>query len=198
MDAERASTKTTRAFRTIGEAAEELELQPHVLRFWESKFSQIQPMKRGGGRRFYRPEDIEFIRGIKTLLHDEKHPIKDVQRLIKKNGAQSVIELGRSVERASRERKVREVNLVPQRILQTPEARDANVVPIIPPAHVTPSDVPAPKTVPVVPPMPAGGEVRSSLMSSVTFEPQVDLAALEDALEKIDALRAKWSEFSSN
>lgn len=197
MDAERASNKTTRAFRTIGEAAEELELQPHVLRFWESKFSQIQPMKRGGGRRFYRPEDIEFIRGIKTLLHDEKHPIKDVQRLIKKNGAQSVVDLGRSVERASRERKVREVNLVPQRILQTPDAREANVVPIKPSTKPAPSDAPAPSPA-NIPPLRLGGEVRSSLMSSVTFEPQVDRAALEDALEKIDALRAKWADFGSS
>ena len=69
--------KTTRAFRTISEAGDELGLQPHVLRFWESKFPEIKPIKRGGGRRFYRPEDIEFLRGIKILLHDEKHPIKD-------------------------------------------------------------------------------------------------------------------------
>ena len=79
-------SKSTRAFRTISEAGEELDLQPHVLRFWESKFSQIQPMKRSGGRRFYRPEDIEFLRGIKILLHREKHPIKDVQKLIRVRG----------------------------------------------------------------------------------------------------------------
>ena len=96
-------TKTTRAFRTISEAGDELGLQPHVLRFWESKFSNIKPIKRGGGRRFYRPEDIEFIRGIKKLLHDEKHPIKDVQKLIQKKGASRVLELGRSMEKAARE-----------------------------------------------------------------------------------------------
>jgi len=79
--------KTTRAFRTISEAAEELDLQPHVLRFWESKFPAFKPIKRGGGRRFYRPEDIEFLRGIKILLHDERHPIKDVQKLIGIKGA---------------------------------------------------------------------------------------------------------------
>ena len=65
-------SKSTRAFRTISEAGDELGLQPHVLRFWESKFPQIQPMKRRGGRRFYRPEDIEFLRGIKILLHKGK------------------------------------------------------------------------------------------------------------------------------
>ena len=96
--------KTTRAFRTISEAGEELDLQPHVLRFWESKFSQIKPIKRGGGRRFYRPEDIEFLRGIKILLHDEGHPIKDVQKLIRLKGPGRVLELGQSVQKASRQK----------------------------------------------------------------------------------------------
>lgn len=109
--------KTTRAFRTISEAGEELDLQPHVLRFWESKFPQIKPMKRGGGRRFYRPEDIEFLRGIKILLHDEKHPIKDVQKLIRVKGAGRVIELGRSIERAAKPKAVEDVELIPERIV---------------------------------------------------------------------------------
>ncbi|MEE9271679.1 MAG: MerR family transcriptional regulator [Robiginitomaculum sp.] len=108
--------KSTRAFRTISEAAGELELQAHVLRFWESKFSQIQPMKRRGGRRFYRPEDIEFLRGIKILLHREKHPIKDVQKLIRIKGAQSIVELGRSKEIASKPRNIKDTVLVPKRI----------------------------------------------------------------------------------
>jgi DNA-binding transcriptional MerR regulator len=109
-------SKSTRAFRTISEAGDELGLQPHVLRFWESKFSEIQPMKRRGGRRFYRPEDIEFLRGIKVLLHREKHPIKDVQKLIRVRGAQSVRELGRSVEQAATPKDIKDTNLVPQRI----------------------------------------------------------------------------------
>ena len=109
-------SKSTRAFRTISEAGDELGLQPHVLRFWESKFSEIQPMKRRGGRRFYRPEDIEFLRGIKVLLHREKHPIKDVQKLIRARGAQSVRELGRSVEQAATPKDIKDTNLVPQRI----------------------------------------------------------------------------------
>ncbi len=108
--------KSTRAFRTISEAAEELELQPHVLRFWESKFPQIQPMKRRGGRRFYRPEDVEFLRGIQILLHREKHPIKDVQKLIRIEGPESVIKLGRSAARASRPKDIRDTRLVPKRI----------------------------------------------------------------------------------
>lgn len=108
--------KTTRAFRTISEAGEELDLQPHVLRFWESKFPQIKPIKRGGGRRFYRPEDIEFLRGIKILLHNEKHPIKDVQKLIRTKGPQRIVELGQSVERAARDKDIVDTVLIPQRI----------------------------------------------------------------------------------
>jgi len=116
MNQSKSISKTTRAFRTISEAGEELGLQPHVLRFWESKFPDIKPIKRGGGRRFYRPDDIEFLRGIKTLLHDEKHPIKDVQKLIKKKGPSRISELGRSVEKASKERAVADTDLLPERI----------------------------------------------------------------------------------
>ncbi len=108
--------KTTRAFRTISEAGEELDLQPHVLRFWESKFSHIKPIKRGGGRRFYRPEDIEFLRGIKILLHDEKHPIKDVQKLIRVKGPQRVVELGQSIEKAALDKDISDTVLIPKRI----------------------------------------------------------------------------------
>ena len=113
-------TKTPRAFRTISEAGDELGLQPHVLRFWESKFADIKPIKRGGGRRFYRPEDIEFLRGIKILLHDEKHPIKDVQKLIRVKGSNSVVELGQSLQRASEAKKVKETVLIPERIQKAP------------------------------------------------------------------------------
>ena len=133
--------KTTRAFRTISEAGEELDLQPHVLRFWESKFPQIKPMKRGGGRRFYRPEDIEFLRGIKILLHDEKHPIKDVQKLIRVKGAGRIIELGRSIERAAKPKAVEDVELIPERIVNfepvAAEKEDTEILrPISPPESI--------------------------------------------------------------
>lgn len=121
-------SKTTRAFRTISEAADELDLQPHVLRFWESKFPSFKPIKRGGGRRFYRPEDIEFLRGIKILLHDERHPIKDVQKLIKVKGSARVAELGRSIRRASIPKDVKDTVLVPDHIQGAPkEVRETRV-----------------------------------------------------------------------
>ncbi len=78
-------TKSPKAFRTISEAARELDLPQHVLRFWETKFPQIKPMKRAGGRRFYRPEDVELLTRIKMLLHTEGYTIKGVQKLLRQN-----------------------------------------------------------------------------------------------------------------
>ena len=78
--------KGPEAFRTISEAAEELGVPQHVLRFWETRFSFIRPMKRAGGRRFYRPQDITVLRGVRTLLHDDGYTIKGVQRLHKEQG----------------------------------------------------------------------------------------------------------------
>ena len=82
------------AFRTISEAAVELGVPQHVLRFWETKFSFIRPMKRAGGRRFYRRQDIEILRGVRTLLHDEGYTIKGVQRLHKEQGARYLLAAG--------------------------------------------------------------------------------------------------------
>lgn len=78
-------TKTADAFRTISEVAEELELPQHVLRFWETRFIQIKPLKRAGGRRYYRPHDIELLRLIKHLLYQEGYTIRGVQRVLKEN-----------------------------------------------------------------------------------------------------------------
>ncbi len=77
-----ADKKSAAAFRTISEVAEELDVQQHVLRFWETKFSHVKPMKRGGGRRFYRPEDVELLKAIHTLLYQEGYTIKGVQKLL--------------------------------------------------------------------------------------------------------------------
>jgi DNA-binding transcriptional MerR regulator len=74
------------AFRTISEAADELNVPQHVLRFWETKFAFIRPMKRAGGRRFYRPQDIAVLKGVRRLLHDEGYTIKGVQRLHREQG----------------------------------------------------------------------------------------------------------------
>ena len=84
--------KSDQAFRTISEVADELDLPQHVLRFWETKFRQILPMKRGGGRRYYRPQDVDLIRRIKSLLHTEGYTIKGVQRMLSQGGVHSLPE----------------------------------------------------------------------------------------------------------
>ncbi|CCQ73815.1 MerR family transcriptional regulator [Magnetospira sp. QH-2] len=91
--------KSATAFRTISEVAKELDLQQHVLRFWETKFTQISPVKRAGGRRYYRPEDVAILRRIRDLLHGEGYTIKGVQKLLKEEGQpQKVGELFDSVQ----------------------------------------------------------------------------------------------------
>ena len=83
----RRAGKSATAFRTISEVSKQLDLPQHVLRFWESKFPQIKPMKRGGGRRYYRPEDLEVLRRIRGLLYDDGYTIKGVQKLLREIGA---------------------------------------------------------------------------------------------------------------
>ena len=82
----RRGTKSAAAFRTISEVAGGLDIPQHVLRFWESKFSQIKPLKRGGGRRYYRPDDIALLQRIKSLLYDDGYTIKGVQKLLREGG----------------------------------------------------------------------------------------------------------------
>ena len=83
--------KSPEAFRTISEVSKDLSLPQHVLRFWETKFVQIKPIKRGGGRRYYRPEDIELLKGIKYLLYNDGYTIRGVQKVIKENGTKQII-----------------------------------------------------------------------------------------------------------
>jgi DNA-binding transcriptional MerR regulator len=82
--------KAPDAFRTISEVADELDVPQHVLRFWETRFGQIRPMKRGGGRRYYRPDDVDLLRGIRHLLYGEGYTIRGVQRILKDNGVKFV------------------------------------------------------------------------------------------------------------
>lgn len=82
--------KSADAFRTISEVSTELDVPKHVLRFWEQRFKQLKPLKRGGGRRFYRPEDVELIKGIKALLNRDAYTIRGVQRILKEQGVEVV------------------------------------------------------------------------------------------------------------
>jgi len=89
-------SKSPEAFRTISEVSEELDLPQHVLRFWETRFAQIKPMKRGGGRRLYRPDHVALLRGIKALLYDDGMTIKGVQKVLREKGTKNVISRGRA------------------------------------------------------------------------------------------------------
>jgi DNA-binding transcriptional MerR regulator len=89
--------KSPEAFRTISEVATELDIPQHVLRFWESRFAQVRPTKRAGGRRYYRPEDVDLLRGIRALLYREGFTIKGAQKVLRDKGLRHVVEIGRLI-----------------------------------------------------------------------------------------------------
>jgi DNA-binding transcriptional MerR regulator len=110
--------KSPEAFRTISEVAGELDVPQHVLRFWESRFAQIKPTKRAGGRRYYRPEDVDLLRGIRALLYSDGYTIKGVQKLLRDKGVRFVADIGREEVRDSsapspRRKPVRESAVLP-------------------------------------------------------------------------------------
>ena len=94
--------KAPDAFRTISEVADDLDIPQHVLRFWETRFTQIKPMKRSGGRRYYRPDDVDLLRGIRRLLYGEGYTIRGVQRILKEHGIKSVQRLADANQRRPR------------------------------------------------------------------------------------------------
>ncbi len=97
----RRGAKSDAAFRTISEVADELNVPQHVLRFWETKFTQIRPLKRGGGRRYYRPEDVTLLKRIRTLLYTDGLTIKGVQRLLRQAGSKGAPEESAAPEAAA-------------------------------------------------------------------------------------------------
>ncbi|HRQ28400.1 MerR family transcriptional regulator [Hyphomicrobium sp.] len=160
-------SKAAEAFRTISEVADELDVQKHVLRFWEARFPQVRPMKRGGGRRYYRPEDMELLRGIRHLLHAEGYTIKGVQKILREQGIDFVKQQGRSLTERS-----------------APVARDlpAN-------ARELPANVPAAGPVPaargpvaVAATRRGGGRQRTSATDQ--------LATIEAAIKELEECRA--------
>lgn len=90
--------KAPEAFRTISEVADELEVPKHVLRFWEAKFAHLKPMKRGGGRRYYRPEDVQLLRGIRCLLYNDGYTIRGVQKILREHGPRFVMDYRRMAD----------------------------------------------------------------------------------------------------
>ncbi len=153
------------AFRTISEVAASLDLPQHVLRFWETRFKQIKPMKRGGGRRYYRPEDVALLRGIKHLLYGEGYTIRGVQRILKDQGNQYVVTAGNG--RAAS---------VAKPVKGTPPAA---------PARVEPRPVPPPE--PPVVARPPGGAAADGGDAAPLLSDEVDL--LKTVLSELDDLK---------
>ena len=136
-------SKSRDAFRTISEVSDWLDTPAHVLRFWESKFSQIKPVKRAGGRRYYRPQDMELLGGIKKLLHDDGMTIKGVQKLLREKGIKHVAAMGLSLDDALEAEKA--VETAPRTAASDPAPADPapdteqNPAPVdIIPEHVDP------------------------------------------------------------
>ncbi len=118
-------TKSADAFRTISEVAEWLDTETHVLRFWESKFSQIKPVKRAGGRRYYRPKDMLIIGGIKKLLHEDGLTIKGTQRIIKDKGLNYVSNLSKPLE--TDEIMIEESSQIKAKAISEPEIKSIKI-----------------------------------------------------------------------
>src|SRR6478609_7336230 len=134
--------KSPDAFRTISEVAEDLDVPQHVLRFWETRFSHIKPLKRGGGRRYYRPDDVDLLKGIRYYLYGEGYTIKGVQRILKDRGIKHVTEMGRAqnenyappvavIPRAEDEVKRRERQDWPEAELPSAQPREAGPVAVM-------------------------------------------------------------------
>lgn len=117
------SDKAPDAFRTISEVADELDLPQHVLRFWETRFPNIRPLKRGGGRRYYRPDDVALLSGIRQLLYGEGYTIKGVQRILREQGARAVINAARRPAAAEEEEEAPRPAPPPEDAFAPPGAR---------------------------------------------------------------------------
>ena len=115
--------KAPEAFRTISEVADELEVPKHVLRFWEARFAQLKPMKRGGGRRYYRPEDLELLRGIRHLLHAEGYTIKGVQKILREHGPRYVMDFRRIAEEQDQDDVMSKAHEIPDVAAEAAQSR---------------------------------------------------------------------------
>ena len=162
--------KSPEAFRTISEVADDLEVPQHVLRFWEGKFNQVKPMKRAGGRRYYRPADVELLRGIRHLLYGEGYTIKGVQRILREQGTAYVVEAGR----------VRSLPAVAQADQAEAEAKPvpAQREPAISPPSAS-ENAPAAGT-------PASANVSSATAPAVAPLPSAPPAAVSEGLSDAD------------
>jgi DNA-binding transcriptional MerR regulator len=171
--------KSPEAFRTISEVAGVLDVPPHVLRFWETRFTQVKPVKRGGGRRYYRPDDVKLLRGIRGLLYDDGMTIKGVQKILRERGVRHVIGLGTLPETEP------EVVSAPEIPAATPAAPPVTA----PAASAMPPPAQAAK-MPQADLFGAPADVEVAERPARAAAARVDKAALRDLLAELQALRA--------
>ena len=169
--------KSPEAFRTISEVATELDVPQHVLRFWEGRFAQIKPVKRAGGRRYYRPEDVDLLRGIRTLLYREGFTIKGVQKILKERGHRHVIELGRGETMPI-------IPTAPMRPKPVPVERDDSDLFVARPFNVIPME----RVAEAFAPEPV---VEEPAVEAVVEEPAVEIEATVEQPGLSDANREK-------
>jgi len=166
--------KSPEAFRTISEVADILEVPQHVLRFWESKFSQLRPMKRGGGRRYYRPEDVELLQGIRHLLYGEGYTIRGVQKILKEQGAKYVANSTT-------------VNLEDEKPISVPDpVIDEKLDPVISSSN---SSKNAPITADIIPAEHREANPSLTKEKSASTLDKADVKKLEDALFELSEIR---------
>lgn len=192
--------KSRDAFRTISEVSTVLDTPTHVLRFWESKFAQIKPVKRAGGRRYYRPEDVDLLSGIKTLLHDHGMTIKGAQKLMKEQGVKHVVALGAELgdeadapqmsEAVTPKAAVEEAPPAPLKVVEAPAEVVQPPEPKLEPVEVA-KPVAEPVKMPTAPaPKPI---VRAAILSDIAIPNQImiskNAAKIAPLLAKLETLR---------
>ncbi|MCB1479574.1 MAG: MerR family transcriptional regulator [Rhodobiaceae bacterium] len=188
------------AFRTISEVADDLDVPQHVLRFWETRFSQIKPMKRGGGRRYYRPDDVDLLRGIRKLLYGDGYTIKGVQRILKDRGIRHVISIGagQPVQAETAEPVAAEAEGASRTASPPPPQAAASPAPIAPEAAPAPavsrhqepvSEYAPPAQSRPVPPAPAVEPPPSPVSSPKMPEPAAAPSGEAAPIPRLDSLR---------
>jgi len=178
--------KAKRAFRTISEAAEDMDVPQHVLRFWETKFSQVKPLKRGGNRRYYRPEDLNLLHAIKHQLYDESHSIKDVQAMMREIGLKVFVEtwLKTLAPEPAPEPEIEEV--VKEPALEETVAEEVAPVPLIEEVTPAPEEADAPEAAEVVPEVPLKEDQDTIRIGKDLVKALVsDLKALRQLIDRL-------------
>jgi resuscitation-promoting factor RpfA len=196
--------KAPDAFRTISEASDALQVPAHVLRFWESKFSQVKPVKRAGGRRYYRPADIDLLSGIKTLLYDQGMTIRGVQKLIADKGVRQIAQIAPLAEEmgSGPQSPVPETTPAPEAGPEDgteagpephPAAPQEQADAATPPARIAPIKAAKPARMPVPTYLPAGSIRAGALAHALRMAPPAPdrIQAAKPLLARLEALRVK-------